>query len=190
MSRYGALEVNVKVFKTNAEPSATAKGGVYQLLGNCRAEIKVIDQDLHLKTTDEVVLFHEFSGRINRSFRTVEDFENNTKVNLIIDFSNSYKNATNNQYYDQTKPSDKLQAILEVETMKALGNGFSESEHDQNTAKNAGIDLKDYNKISQDCMTAIASIGRTMPQDKETTNKENSKTFDKEMSDTDSSQVG
>ena len=147
MAKYGQLEVNVKVFESKMKPAATAKGGVFQNIGNCQATIIV----------GETVLFEHFSGRVSRLFNTKEDFKAGTNARLIIDYGNSYKSNAG-AYVDQTKPSNDLQAILEVETMKTFAKGFSKSERDETNAKATGMDIKDYTNLMNSALTAAGNI--------------------------------
>ena len=147
MGKYGQIEVAVKVFESNSKPTATAKGGVFQNIGNCVATISVGD----------VVLFEHFNGRISRHFKTVKDFENGENANLIIDYANSIK-LDSGMYMDKTKPSMDFQAILEVETMKTFAQGFSKSERDENNAKAVGMDISEYTALAQKAMNAANHI--------------------------------
>jgi hypothetical protein len=157
MGKFGKLSVEVKVFESKMKPSPTANGGVYQTIGNCHASIG-IDTTVEGQEKSELVLFANFSGRVSRLFNSVEDFDAGKDARLIIDYSNSYKNSNSGKYVEQTLPSPDFQAILEVETMKAFKDGFSKSERDENTAKAAGMELKDYTELMNEALATANKV--------------------------------
>ena len=153
MGKYGQLEVEVRVYESKTKPTPTAKGGVYQTIGNCHATIKV----------DDMVLFEDLQGRLSRFFKTVEDFEKGENANLIIDYSNSIK-LESGTYMDKSKPSNEFQAILEVETMKTFSSGFSKSEREENNAKVVGMDVSEYTKLMNKAMEQAGKISGELEQ--------------------------
>jgi len=158
MGKYGNLEVNVKVFEAKMEPSVTSKGGVFQNIGNCHAEIK----------SGDMVLFEDLQGRLSRFFRSTADFENGENPNLIVDYSNSIK-LDSGTYYEKVRLGKELAAILQIETIKSFNEGFAKSERDEEVAKIAGMDMSEYDKLMKEAMSQAGKISGSLKKETEKT---------------------
>ena len=169
MAKYGAVSVEVKVFESKMKPSATAKGGVYQVIGNCHASLSIGEGK------DKFTMFENFSGRISRFYNTVENFNSNENARVIIDYSNSYKDS-NGKYVAQTLPSLDFQAIMEVETMKVFSKGFTKSDREENTAKAAGMEVSDYTKLMNETLEAAGNVSGELQTPEEKAESEKSAT--------------
>jgi len=181
MAKYGALELEIKIFESKMKPSPTVKGGVYQVIGNCHAVISLAAAEVE-EGQEEVPglnLFPDFSGSVARFYKTVEDFENGVEPRIIVDYSNSYKNAAG-QYVDQTRPSQDVQAMLEVETMKVFIKGFTKSDREENTAAAAGMEMSEYTELMNSAISAAAAVEGELqtPEEKAEAGKASTKSLD------------
>jgi len=147
MAKYGNLEVDVKIYQVTSDAKVNANGGVFQLLGNCRASVAVGDK----------MLFSMISGMIGISYRSQEDFANK-KGDMVVQYNNS-RESNNGKRYDSITPSDHMQAIFQVETMRAFSeDGFATPERDKNTAEAAGLDVDKFLELSKNAIDKAVNL--------------------------------
>lgn len=147
MSKYGTLEILVKIFETKtAEPKVKDNGRVFQMMGTPVATIKL----------GEDVMFEKISGMFGMSYKNEEAF-NNDEGQMVVMFNQQFT-GDNGQQYDKVIVGEKLSALLQVETMKVFAEeGFAHSERDEHIAENAGISTDEYMNVAKAAMARAAA---------------------------------
>ena len=162
MGKYGAnknIEVSVKVFENkNSEAKPTNNGGIFQMLGNAVATISV----------DGEVMFERLSGMVGSSYRDKAAFDKG-ECSMVVTYTNAYT-ADNGNRYDKVNPSEKMQSYLQVETFRALKEGFATPERDQHIADNADMDAEEYLDLAK----SAAALAVSMKKESSTTAKKES----------------
>jgi len=159
MSKYGSLEVEVKVYESkDKEPKVKDNGKISVSLGMTSATISL----------DGAMLIDKIAGRIGITYRDSDAFDRNDgQLYVMYNQSNLADNGTR---YDQVIVGEKLNAILQVETMKSFNEGYSQSDRVENIAENAGMSTEDYVALAKESASKIAGMkGAYVPTKTSTT---------------------
>jgi len=147
MSKYGSLEVDVKVYESkDKEPKIKENGKVSLSIGMTSATIKL----------DGAVLFEKIAGRMGITYRDIDAYNRNDGLMYVM--YNQSNTSDAGIRYDQVIIGEKLNAILQVESMKSFNEGFAQSERDENIAENVGMSAEDYLSIAKAAMSKVTNL--------------------------------
>jgi len=173
MSKYGNLEIEVKIYESkNAEAKAKDNGRIFQMMGSPVATIKI----------DGKVMFEKLSGMFGVSYKDQTAYDKNEGM-LVVMYDQSYTAPDTGKQYDKVVLGDYLNSLLNVETMVTFTEeGFAHSERDEAIAENAGITAEDYLTMSKAAMAKAASFKGAVVTHKTITDNTALEAFDKELS--------
>ena len=171
MSKYGELEIEVKIYESkNAEPKAKDNGRIFQMMGNPIATIKLGDK----------VLFDKLSGMFGVSYKDQAAFDNNEGM-LVVIYNQNYTVQETGKQYEKVIVGEYLNSLLNVETMVTFTEeGFAHSELDEAIAENAGISAAEYIAMSKAAMQKAATFKGTV-HNKTVSDNKALEAFDKEL---------